>query len=112
MGLRFRRTFSIMPGLKLNIGKKSASVSMGVKDLSFTAGTAGQTISASLPGSGLTLRHKIKSATRAPSAITAPEQTLVAAKQTPFHRRRRRWLFLMVVYAVAGLIWWTILQPN
>jgi hypothetical protein len=112
MRLRFRKTFSIMPGLKLNIGKKSASVSMGVKGLGFTAGTAGQTISASLPGSGLSMRHKIKSATRAPSATTAPEQMPVAAKQTASHRRRRRWLFLMVVYAVAGLIWWIILQPK
>jgi hypothetical protein len=31
MGLRFRKTFSILPGVKLNIGKRSASVRVGVK---------------------------------------------------------------------------------
>jgi hypothetical protein len=97
MGLRFRKTFSIIPGVKLNIGKKSASVRIGIKGFGYTAGTAGQTVSASLPGSGLSVSHKIKSVTPAPRAATVSE-------------RRRPWLLLVVVYAVAGLIWWTILQ--
>jgi hypothetical protein len=48
MALRFRKTFSLLSGLKLNIGKKSASVRVGVKGFGFTTGTAGQTVSASL----------------------------------------------------------------
>jgi hypothetical protein len=109
MSLRFRKTFSILPGVKLNIGKKSASVRIGVKGLGFTAGTAGQTVAASLPGSGLSVRYKIKAAPISPISTPVFEQTIVAPKRV---RRRRLWLLLVIIYAVAGLIWWTILQPT
>ena len=31
MGLRFRKSIKILPGVKLNLGKKSAGVSVGTK---------------------------------------------------------------------------------
>jgi hypothetical protein len=96
MGLRFRKTFSIFPGLKLNVGKRSASVRLGVKGIGFTAGTAGKTFSASLPGTGLGVVHKFKS---------SPGTDPVGAKH------RRRWLLLLTVYLIAGLLWWQIIKP-
>jgi hypothetical protein len=74
MALRFRKTFSIMPGVKLNIGKRSASVRVGIKGFGYTTGTAGQTVSASLPGSGLSVSHKFKSGAPAPHAAMVSEQ--------------------------------------
>jgi hypothetical protein len=56
-----------LPGIKLNIGKKSASVRVGMKGLGFTAGTAGQTVSASLPGSGFSVSHKLTERRAAPA---------------------------------------------
>lgn len=53
MAIRFRKTIKLAPGLKLNIGKKSASVRMGGKNLGYTVGTKGRTTSASIPGTGL-----------------------------------------------------------
>lgn len=53
MAIRFRKTVRIAPGLKLNIGKKSASVRLGGKNLGYTVGTKGRTTSASIPGTGL-----------------------------------------------------------
>ncbi len=53
MAIRFRRTVRIAPGLKLNIGKKSASVRIGGKSAGYTIGTSGRTASASIPGTGL-----------------------------------------------------------
>ena len=100
MGLRFRKTFSILPGVRLNIGKKSASVRFGIKGLGFTAGTAGQTVSASLPGSGFSVSHKIK------------ERDAPARAEGPAAERPRPWVALVAIYVVAGLIWWTILQPK
>jgi hypothetical protein len=60
MAIRFRKTVRIAPGLKLNIGKKSASVRVGGKNFGYTTGTKGKTVSASLPGTGLGVTHRVK----------------------------------------------------
>ena len=36
MGFRFRRSFKIAPGVRVNLNKKSASVSFGTKGLKHT----------------------------------------------------------------------------
>lgn len=53
MAIRFRKSKKLMPGIKLNVGKKSASVRIGGKNAGYTIGTRGRTASASLPGTGL-----------------------------------------------------------
>jgi len=54
MGLRFRKTISILPGVRLNLGKSSASVSVGVPGFRKTFNTKGQvTTTVGLPGTGL-----------------------------------------------------------
>jgi hypothetical protein len=50
---RFRRTFGLIPGFRLNLGKKSVSVSSGIRGLHYTVGTAGKRLTAGLPGTGL-----------------------------------------------------------
>ena len=54
MGLRFRKSITILPGVKLNLGKTGASVSLGVKGLHANIHTSGKvTGTASLPGTGI-----------------------------------------------------------
>ena len=54
MGLRFRKRISILPGVNLNLGKSSASVSVGVPGFRKTFNTKGTvTTSVGLPGTGL-----------------------------------------------------------
>lgn len=54
MGLRFRKSIKILPGVKLNLGTKSASLSFGTKGLRRTVSTTGRkTTTVSLPGTGL-----------------------------------------------------------
>ena len=54
MGLRFRKSFNILPGVKINLNKKSAGVTLGTKGVHYTINTSGKrTASVSLPGTGL-----------------------------------------------------------
>lgn len=53
MGFRFRNSFRLVPGLRINIGLKSASASVGTRGLWYTIGTAGRRFTAGIPGSGL-----------------------------------------------------------
>ena len=54
MGFRFRKSVKIAPGVRLNVGKKSASVSFGGKGIRHTVSTTGRkTSTVGIPGSGL-----------------------------------------------------------
>ena len=61
MGFRFRKSLSILPGVRLTLGKKSGSVSFGIRGLRYTVGTRGEHITAGLPGTGLSWTHKVGS---------------------------------------------------
>lgn len=60
MGLRFRKSIKIAPGVKLNIGKKSAGVSLGGKHGGVSFNTrSGAHARVSAPGTGLSYSSKI-----------------------------------------------------
>jgi len=59
MAWRFRRSIKILPGLRLNIGKKGASISAGPKGFTTTIGKTGVHQNVGLTGTGLSYRTKI-----------------------------------------------------
>ena len=52
MAIRFRKSKKLLPGVRLNIGKGSASVRLGPKGAGITLGTKGRSASVSVPGTG------------------------------------------------------------
>ncbi|HHY13633.1 MAG TPA: DUF4236 domain-containing protein [Thermoanaerobacterales bacterium] len=53
MSFRFRKRIKIAPGIRLNLGKKSASISFGVRGARHTISSTGrQTSSVGIPGTG------------------------------------------------------------
>lgn len=54
MGFKFRKSFKIAPGVKVNLNKKSAGVTFGGKGFHYTVNSKGKrTSSVGVPGSGL-----------------------------------------------------------
>lgn len=54
MGLRFRKNIKILPGVKLNLGKKSAGVSVGTTGARYSVNSSGRkTSTVGIPGTGL-----------------------------------------------------------
>lgn len=54
MGLRFRKSFKIAPGLKLNLNKKSTSLTAGTRGVHYTINSKGKkTTSVGIPGTGI-----------------------------------------------------------
>lgn len=54
MGFRFRKSFKIAPGVRLNLNKKSAGISFGGKGFRYSINSNGRkTASAGIPGTGL-----------------------------------------------------------
>lgn len=54
MGLNFRKSFKVAPGVKLNVSKKGiSSVSAGVKGARVSVGKKGTRTTVGVPGTGL-----------------------------------------------------------
>ncbi|MBO4324195.1 MAG: DUF4236 domain-containing protein [Lachnospiraceae bacterium] len=76
MGLRFRKSISILPGVKLNLGTKGASVSVGKRGMHYTMHTSGRkTVSVGLPGTGLSYVKTIGSGSKSTSKKTTKPLT-------------------------------------
>nr|DAW38148.1 MAG TPA: Protein of unknown function (DUF4236) [Caudoviricetes sp.] len=54
MGLRFRKSYKIAPGVKFNVNKKSVGMTFGGKGVHYTVNSSGRrTTSVGIPGTGL-----------------------------------------------------------
>ncbi|NLL63260.1 MAG: DUF4236 domain-containing protein [Ruminococcaceae bacterium] len=62
---RFRKSIQILPGVKLNINKKSVSISIGKKGAHYTVSSNGtRTKSIGIPGTGLSYVDRDTSKTK------------------------------------------------
>lgn len=59
MGLRFRRSVKILPGVRINISKSGVSTTIGPKGASVNIGKNGTYLNTGIPGTGLYMREKI-----------------------------------------------------
>ena len=79
MGLRFQRRIRVLPGVRLNIGKRGVSTSVGVRGASLTLGKRGVHGNVGAPGTGLSYRTRLdtgagtREASRAAHAAAQPQ---------------------------------------
>lgn len=59
MGFRFRKSVKIAPGVRLNVGKRSASVTIGGKRGRLNIGSRGTSVGTSIPGTGISYNKRI-----------------------------------------------------
>ena len=59
MSLRFRKTITLAPGLRLNLGTRGPSLSVGPRGASMTFGRRGVFGNVGLPGTGLSYRTRL-----------------------------------------------------
>lgn len=59
MGMRFRRSVKIMPGVRINFSKSGMSTTIGPKGASVNVGKKGTYLNTGIPGTGLYMREKI-----------------------------------------------------
>lgn len=71
MSIRFRRSKKIAPGLRLNLGKRGPSLTVGGKLGRVTVGRSGTRVGASAPGIGLYASRKVGSSKRRPATRTS-----------------------------------------
>lgn len=55
-GFRFRKTITILPGVKINLSKSGVSTSVGGKGATVNIGHGKKTVNVGIPGTGLSYR--------------------------------------------------------
>lgn len=90
MGLRFHRSFRVMPGVRLNVSKRGFGLSVGNRWAGFSVGPAGTRIRAAVPGSGLSWSKGIGGGRRQRAAVGAGAVAAGAATGALAGRRSRR----------------------
>jgi hypothetical protein len=84
MAFRFRKSFKILPGVRLNVGSKGiSSVSIGKRGASVSVGKSGTYVNAGIPGTGLSYREKINASSGANSSAGGGNGTSIPAGTVP-----------------------------
>jgi hypothetical protein len=61
MGFRFRKRIKVIPGVHINLAKKSASISVGQPGATLNYGKNGVKGTAGIPGTGISYEHRASS---------------------------------------------------
>jgi len=61
MGLRFRKSVSLVPGVRINISRRGFSTTIGGRGASINLGAHGTYLNTSLPGTGISFRTRLNS---------------------------------------------------
>jgi hypothetical protein len=82
MGWRFRRSFKVIPGVRLNLSKSGLSASFGGAPFTLNVGPRGAYGTASIPGTGVSFRQHF--AEESPTA--SPSDAVTPLHLTPYSR--------------------------
>lgn len=106
MSLRFRRSFKLIPGVKINLNKSSISMSLGPRGAHYTVGTTGRSsISAGIPGTGLYtfkyLTNGYKSYGKSRSKVL--EKQMVTPSPSVFSSSYEKDFYKFFIYCFSGV---------
>ena len=109
MGLRFRKSFKIAPGVRLNLNKKSTSVTFGGKGFHHTISSTGKkTTTVGVPGTGISY-SKTSGGNRGKTSHSHTPQSSSFLPDPP-QRDERKWhektgwiIFFLIVFFPIGL---------
>ena len=102
MGWRFRKSIRILPGVRINIGKKGVnSISLGKRGATLNVSDHGTRVTLGMPGTGLSYSEKI-------SGGQTPAHHVAASAEPPFADDKpamgKAGLFLVLVMVAAALL--------
>jgi hypothetical protein len=101
MAFRFRRSIKLLQVLRLNVGKRGVSTSIGIRGIQVTFGKTSTRTRFALPGTGLSCTHLAK-----PNPPRAPVTTthLDPATLPGSGARGMLWIALIVAILIAAVL--------
>lgn len=114
MGFNFRKSIKIMPGLTLNLGKKSSSISIGPRGAKLNINSKGKKrLTTSIPGTGLSYTQNIGSNTSRkkskikdiPTYIDEVPPTTISTKPIKEKWYFNTWMFVLFLLIGIFIPW-------
>ncbi|MBF0204721.1 MAG: DUF4236 domain-containing protein, partial [Desulfamplus sp.] len=82
MGFRFRKSIKIAPGLKLNLGTRGASLSVGGPGATLNFGSSGVRATVGIPGTGISYTEKISGTSGSQSSRSSHNSSVSSFPQS------------------------------
>lgn len=115
MGFRFRKRVKLAPGVHLNLGGKSASVSVGPKGAKLNIGAKGVRATAGIAGTGISYSQLLKSGQKvhAADALSYSAYKRLSKEERAAYKaaggKTPAWAKLMKVVIWGNVIFWGLL---
>lgn len=107
MGLRFQKSVKIASGMRLNLGTKSASISVGGKGGRYTINSNGRrTASIGIPGTGISYSKSTNKTNKIDKSAVNPSlnsQKLNNSSGSEKKKNTKWWVWALVIIFVIGL---------
>ena len=100
MGFRFRRSFKVAPGFRLNFSKSGVSTSVGRRGLWFTIDPRGTRTTVGITGTGLSYTEQSK----LPSPAAPVDNSIVASASPSATPTSSGPMRVIVLLAIVGLV--------
>ncbi|MBX9599562.1 MAG: DUF4236 domain-containing protein [Bryobacteraceae bacterium] len=84
MSWRFRKSFKLLPGIKLNLTSRGLSATIGASPFSVNVGPRGVYGNVSIPGTGVSARQRLDVAPRDEGSGVAPSIAPLSLSETLF----------------------------
>ena len=107
MGLRFRKSVKIAPGVKINFNKKSSSVTFGGKGVHYTVNSKGKkTASVGIPGTGISYTQsyggdsgsKSHKSTKGGGQATMPQNNFQGSDPDKKWYQKIGWIIALLIF--------------
>lgn len=115
MGLRFRKSVKVAPGVKINLNKNSVSATVGTKGAHYTVNSKGKkTASVGIPGTGISYVETIdsgkKKSKKSSTSTNASMNQTTASPKAPKKNDGKKWyqktgwiIFWLIFFFPVGL---------
>ncbi|MDR0863523.1 MAG: DUF4236 domain-containing protein [Candidatus Symbiothrix sp.] len=108
MGLRFRKTIKLMPGVKLNLSKGGISTTIGSRGFSVTSSKRGTYLNAGISGTGLSSRTNIgKISQKSNNKEQVPKEIKPISRATYLFCKTMAFVFIFVFVLLSVIIFLT-----
>jgi hypothetical protein len=101
MGFRFRRSFKLAPGIRINLTTRGVSTTIGPRGANVNIGPRGTYANVGIPGTGLSARERLD----APAHHGAEAEEVQQPAAAPTSGAAVWfWIIVMVVIAIAWMV--------